>query len=359
MALMRRRGTHIADVKARGVAAVAVALGLRSMHNRTLGPCPACGEERRSKHEPRGPIGLRPDDQGWTCHRCKVTGDAFTLAAYVVLGHAGRGSGAADWQGVIARCAAVGLCDSLGHDATTPRRQYTPPPPPKPLEPPTRPPPDEVAHTWDSAVGVTEDAEVRAYLLSRFDAADVRVFQQLDLVRALTAAPPWARAGGSSWLDTGHRLISRLYDHRGVVRSLHARTVTSATPKGLSPTGYQVRGLVLADPTAALLLAHQVWAPRCLVITEGVPDFLTWAVQTYRHQPDDAVVGVVSGSWTLELASRLADRQVVVMRGHEDAAGDHYLAAVAATLTPRCDVRSFQAPLERVTLASRRQDAKT
>ena len=360
MALIRRRGTHIADVKARGVAAVAVALGLRSMHNRTLGPCPACGEERRSKHEPRGPIGLRPDDQGWTCHRCKVTGDAVALAAYVVLGHAGRGRGTADWQGVIARCASVGLCDSLGHDATTPRRQYTPPPPPKPLDPPTRPPPDEVAHTWDSAVGVTEDAEVLAYLLTRFDAADVQVFQQLDLVRALTAAPPWACGpGGSSWLATGHRLICRLYDHRGVVRSLHARAVTEATPKGLSPSGSQVRGLVFADPTAALVLADQVWPPRCVVITEGVPDFLTWAVQTSRHQPDDAVLGVLSGSWTLELASRLADRQVVAMRGHEDEAGDRYLAAVAATLTPRCDVRSFREALQRVVLASRRHGDTT
>lgn len=359
MALIGQRGTHLADVKARGVAAVAVALGLRSMHNRTFGPCPSCGEERRSKHEPRGPIGLRPDDQGWECHRCKVTGDAVTLAAYVVLGHAGRGSGAADWQSVITNCAAVGLCDGLGHDVKTSRRPYTPPPPPKPLEPPTRPPLDEVAHAWDRAVGVTSDQEVRNYLLSRFDLDDVQVFERLDLVRALTAAPAWARGPSGSWLKTGHRLVARLYDHDGVVRSLHARAVTEATPKGLSPSGSQVRGLVFADPTAALVLADQVWPPRCVVITEGVPDFLTWAAQIYRHQADDAVLGVLSGSWTPALAARLTDGQVVVMRGHEDAAGDHYLKAVAETLTPRCDVRSFREALQRVVLASRRHGDTT
>lgn len=64
---------------------VAAALGMVERH-RAIGPCPACHEDHRGKHDRRPPVGVRGDGSGWRCHRCHEGGDAIHLVAWSLLG---------------------------------------------------------------------------------------------------------------------------------------------------------------------------------------------------------------------------------------------------------------------------------
>jgi hypothetical protein len=143
-----------------------------------------------------------------------------------------------------------------------------------------------------------------------------------------------------------------MFDAAGRVRSLHARAVSAdvGVPKGLSPAGYTVGGLAMADPLARLLLAGEPLGDGMssaeavglydLVIVEGVPDFLTWATRWGdAAEAAPAVMGVISGSWTDELAARVPDGTCVVIRVHQDGAGAKYAATIKASLDQRCRVR--------------------
>ena len=106
----------------------------------------------------------------------------------------------------------------------------------------------------------------------------------------------------------------------------------------------------MADPLARLLLASGApawWRPVRIVVCEGVPDWLTWAS---RYSDADllapAVLGIISGSWSQELAARVPDGAGVVVRQHPDDAGHGYAARIVATLRGRCDVRVARAASE-------------
>jgi hypothetical protein len=79
---------------------------------------------------------------------------------------------------------------------------------------------------------------------------------------------------------------------------------------------------------------------RCdLVVTEGVPDFLTWTTLFGdAAEAAPAVVGMISGSWTKEIAARVSDGTAVYVRQHSDAAGAKYSARIVETLGERCTV---------------------
>jgi len=76
--------------------------------------------------------------------------------------------------------------------------------------------------------------------------------------------------------------------------------------------------------------------PLRIVIVEGEPDFLTWS-----NKPSDAdeyapaVIGVASGSWTINIANRIPAEATVVVRTHHDEAGDKYAAKIHETLVGR------------------------
>jgi hypothetical protein len=184
-----------------------------------------------------------------------------------------------------------------------------------------------------------------------------------DLARALpvnTRVPRWAWAPagneptGGTWPALGYRLVVPLYDATGTMVSVRARRVflpgqepQDGRPKALGPTGAELRGLVLADALGRLMLAgaplgdgspSAPWMIRCgLVISEGEPDFLTWATRwSDANQDAPAVLGVVAGSWCAELAPRVPDDTRVVVRTHGDDAGEKYASAIIRTLHPRC-----------------------
>jgi hypothetical protein len=340
-----------AQVRAQGVVRVAATLGVQVYeHSRTLA-CPACGALRRSSsgEDKRGPVGLR-DGLGWHCHRCNESGDALTLAVWVITGKAKP----SDWAPVWARLADLGLCEPLADAPARPRQPYRTPPPPPPPAPPKRPPGAELAGLWGPARPVGDVAEVRAWLEFRgLDWGDVELY---DLARGLLAdasAPSWASRGGVPWNRAPQRyqLLLPLYDARGVLASVHARAVALPEVKGgekaAFPLGLQSGGLVLACPLARRMLAGDVDALELvvrarpdrqpgLIIAEGVPDFLIAA--TSSSDADElapAVLGVVSGAWTAEIAARIPDGARITLAIHDDASGEKYVAEILSTLAER------------------------
>jgi hypothetical protein len=161
--------------------------------------------------------------------------------------------------------------------------------------------------------------------------------------------PGWASFKGAPWAALGYRLILPLYDAMGSLVSVRARAVTPANPKALAPAGFSVAGLVLADSLARLMLAGEPLGDDSpavdlvrqvgLVVLEGEPDFLTWATRASdANERAPAVVGLVSGSWTNDMAARVPDGTTVFVKTHGDDVGDKYARQVAGTLGERCRV---------------------
>ena len=334
------------DVKRWPLAEVAAALGLQQAGPGHT-PCPACGADRRSQHDGRGPVGHTADGGGWRCHRCQAGGDALTLAAIALTGEPDPpGEG---WARVRAWAAARGWC--AAGDGAPASPQVRLPAPLRPSVPPAprRPPAEEVATVWGAAAPVTEDTEVSGWLRGR--GLDPAAVDDLGLARALRSSrlPRWAHGPGGPWTESGHRLLLPLFDAHGRMASLRARAVVSVEGrlKGLAPSGCQVAGLVLACPLGRRLLAGDARAAELvrdvgLVVAEGEPDTLTWATRwgvDAGLERAPAVVGLTAGSWTDELAARVPDGTRVGLRVHHDDAGDKYAALVVATLKGRCEVR--------------------
>jgi len=214
---------------------------------------------------------------------------------------------------------------------------------------PARPPKQEVTALWAASLPVSADPESVVWFAGRFGPAASWSIQQAelwDLARAIPAGlrlPRWAWSRRGPWVRTGHRIIFRLWDHTGQAVSLRARAVDgTVAPKSLAPSGFSVKGLVLADPLACQLLdgvCPNWWQPREIVVTEGEPDWLLWALrqrETDEHGP--AVLGIESGAWSPKIAARIPSGASMVIRTHHDEPGERYAQQIAASLQGRCRV---------------------
>jgi hypothetical protein len=340
-------GSWVSEVNARGAAQLGNALGLTFRERPapgSLSPCPTCGELRRGSGDRRGPVGLTRNGAGWRCHRCGASGSAVDLAALVVLGRKAEPGDREDWAKVRAACSERGLAEGPG----CPSGARKPLPPAQPSTPPRRPPQGEVEALWRACRPVTSDAEVAGWLKGRcIDPGEV---EARDLARAIPVAaelPSWARFRRQPWTALGYRAVLPLYDPAGRLVSLRARAVRAVEgPKAVAPSGAEVVGLVLADSPARLWLscrplgdgtssAEQV--ARCgLVIAEGEPDWLTWATHwSDANETAPAVLGIVAGGWTAEIASKVPNGAEVTIATHHDPAGDKYAAAIVETFAGR------------------------
>ncbi len=315
-----------------GPANIAERFGFALIRARTISPCPACKAEHRSSrgHDRRGPVGLTADGLGWRCHRCNAGGDAVTFATFAVAGSERPD----DWR--VVREA----LERAGYSAA-------PPPPIKPAlsGPAKRPPRRELLDLWTRSRPVFEDAESVAWLHGR--GINPSLVSDRELARAIPpdlappALPAWAQLGGP-WPARGYRLLLALWDAAGNLTSIHARNLhAGADPKGALPCGHQVAGTVLADSAGALMLRERTLVGP-LWICEGAPDFLTAATAWGdAADPGSAVLGILSGSWTADLAARVSDGARVVIAVHHDAAGEAYVARIAATLAGRVQLERW------------------
>jgi predicted P-loop ATPase len=153
----------------------------------------------------------------------------------------------------------------------------------------------------------------------------------LDLARALPD-----EADAVSWAEgwrAGYRLILPVYGPSGDIESVRARWVdTPRTVKVMAPKGWgsgAMTGCVLANPVAVELLGGERTVPTTVVVVEGEPDFLTWAIR----RPDLAVFGVWQGAWSADLSAKVPAGSTVVIRTDHDRPGESYATAIAATLS--------------------------
>ncbi len=214
---------------------------------------------------------------------------------------------------------------------------------------PARPPHQEVAALWAASLPVYDAPEATAWFAHRYGRAATWSLQQAalwDLARVIPAGlylPRWARSQGGPWTHTGHRIIFRFWDHTGQAASLRARAFEGATaPKSLAPAGFSVKGLVLAGPLAQQLLGGVCppwWQPRQVIIAEGEPDWLLWALrQREADEQGPAVLGIESGSWSPQIAARIPTGASVFIRTHHDEPGERYAQQIAASLHNRCHI---------------------
>jgi predicted P-loop ATPase len=282
--------------------------------------CPAHKEDTPSCSLRTGPDGTLQAK----CFGCDFAGDIYNLIA-AVDGLDPK----TDFPAILKRAAELaGREDLAGSAASGPRTRQEPK-----KSAPKYPSRSEVDALLAACVSVATDDDVRAYLESR--GLHAKRVAELKLALALptdAAAPAWARFG-RPWAKTGHRLLFAVVDHLGEVQSVRAGRITDATsPKRVPPKGFSTAGLVLANPAAVAMLRGDA-APAKLVVVEGEPDWLVWATRT-----DLPVIGVLSGSWTSEIAARVPDGAQVVVRTHHDPAGDKYAAEVRISLGDRCSV---------------------
>ena len=217
-------------------------------------------------------------------------------------------------------------------------------PAPEPDPPTEYPPKAEVRVFWSACIPVTEDSEVSGLLMGR--GIDPVAVARMGLGAALhplthqSSIPRWARFKGRlpvsrRWTESGHRLVVPVFDHAGEMRSVRAWLVNGdeRLPKRVPPTGYRASGLVLANTRAQRWLRGDA-RPSQIVITEGEPDFLARSVAF----PNEAAVGIGSGSWTQDFAERVPMGSEVALMTHIDPAGDRYADEIAKTVSHRAQV---------------------
>jgi hypothetical protein len=177
-----------------------------------------------------------------------------------------------------------------------------------------RPPQAEVATLWSGAHPVSAAVDAVKWLRGR--GLDPERVHALDLARVLPAAtrlPAWARFGA-------HPLVLLMFAVTGEMESLHARSInTHTSPKALSPAGFQIRGLVMANAVARAALLNRppqrvAVEPLEVWVTEGVPDFLTLSTRS-DNPANRAVLGIVAAMLVLAVCATAVAKRVKVKLG--------------------------------------------
>ena len=268
------------------------------------------------------------------CFGCGATGDALSLIA------AKRGmSIVRDFRQVLIEAAVIaglhGVVAELETGTTKQERPAVPPPRAAALPERTYPPIAEVLALLERSTPVADDVEAAAMLAAR--KIDPERISESGIARVIpradAALPAWARYQGRSWAETGHRLIVPMRTADGAVASVRAWRVSDGeSPKRLPPAGHKASGLVMACDFGTAFLTGRIPPPRVL-IAEGEPDF--FVATTWRQRELTARIGIVSGSWTPELARKFAPGQSVGVWTDRDEAGDRYAQEILRSLKPR------------------------
>lgn len=85
------------------------------------------------------------------------------------------------------------------------------------------------------------------------------------------------------WPRGGYRIVAPLYDHRGELVAVQARTILDRNPKTLFPGGSRIAGSAFASKSALELLRSGVSAHDVVLLGEGLTDYL--AISTVTSAP--------------------------------------------------------------------------
>jgi hypothetical protein len=289
--------------------------------------CPAHGERNPSCSVTNGPDGtLRAK-----CFACDWSADALGIIALV----RGLDTRSADqFREIMAEGASIGGDHRLAAEILDGRPMPDRPkvPPPTPREARDYPPREQVVDVWSSGTTPADDVWASSYLVRRV--IDPVLVGARGLARVVSGPlPRWAAYRGRPWTETGHRLVVRAFDSDGLARSLRAIQILPDQdgPKRLPPAGHKAAGLALLNEGAWRMLHGD--SPGRLGIVEGEPDWAWWGTRT-----EEPLIGLVSGSWTDAFAAAVPRGCRVIIRTHNDEAGDRYAEQVAESLKHKCEL---------------------
>lgn len=312
-------------------------------------PCPACGAERRhtKSHDRRGAVGIPKGKPGWRCFQCDASGDAVDLVAYRIAGRRFRELEATQkaevrgWFGL----------DGSAALAVPPRASKRDLPVEWENAETHYPPAGQVEWLWDACCRVTDDHDALSYLAFRgIEPGDLVEHDCVRVLPVSATCPEWATVAGVPWTETQHRLIVPLYDWRGELRSVLARSVDCHPRiKSAGAKGYGRRGLVMAATYGRQMLVsgpskylHRM-DPYRVTIHEGEISFLRSVasgndcevIENFQPAAFRGVIGIFSGSFTRDVASRIPSKSDVVISTDDDDQGKKYAADIQAQLGDR------------------------
>src|SRR5205823_14379369 len=110
--------------------------------------------------------------------------------------------------------------------------------------------------------------------------------------------------------------------------------------RGSAPGVAGPGGLAMA-PASARALPRSGRAPDArpwptVTVAGGAVDFLEWAT-SYRD-PAPAVLGMIPGTWTSDMAGRIPDGYRIIVRTHENPIAQRYAERITEMLGTRCNV---------------------
>jgi hypothetical protein len=257
--------------------------------------CTGCNQETRhaSRRDRRLSAEITSNGNGWKCYACGETGGAFDVLALNMFG--AKYATLSMYDKMRFKQEAVRLCGSVPEEVkNAPRRG------PEPVEP-TYPPEVEVQQLWAAALPV--DKVPHAVAWTERHRCDLERSVASDMVRVLPefcALPRWA----THWRASGNKLLFKMFDNYGVLRSLEGRRSWSSKegPKaqGADLPNSRLR-LVFACPVGRTALELGQRAGR-VVWHEGPKKTL----QGHLDDPNASHIGVVTGSITPQLLSRFS-----------------------------------------------------
>ncbi len=356
---------RIAEIKSRGVSAVARAFGafVSGKRGRSGGHfvCPVCNAATRhtKTSDKRGACGIRRDDAGWRCHQCDASGDAVTLAAYFVAGK--RDMDGAAGVAVITACADRGLCTPFDAKRVAQVRPvYVAP---KPVEPEPEPgiPTAELEALWAATLPVNmtlADPHVLDMAVPFFMSGRgwfPPLLASLDLVR-VTPLPDtflWPTWWPKAWTNA-YRVVMRAYSPRGEFVSIHGRSVVpDLTPKSRWPKGYAA-GHLFADARGVALLRGDAGDTSKAIIVEGMTDLIALTLAVFDAKRTDAILGITSGSTKALGLVKWPPGIPVVILTDQDEAGEKYATEIRAAIPRGVDVRRARVPANAINKAAAR-----
>ncbi len=298
--------------------------------------CPAHVDRTPSCSVTRGPDGtLRVK-----CFGCELSGDVLTLVGAVTGLSLRR-----NFKDVMLACCDAGGLHQL-RDAICSRSEAPPfdfQEPPATEEPRDYPPQPEVEQTWSTGYAPECIEMAHTMLAMRGLAPDAglarAIGDETELAWWASYRSPERREAGlprQSWRETGHLVILPVYNCFGVMRSLRSWQCRTGYegPKRLPAAGHRSNELVLAND-AALAILREPGSPKRILIEEGEGDYLAMC-QAYPGIP---VLGVMNGSWSDAFARRIPMGSLVMVRTHQDEAGERYAQAIIRSIKDRAVVR--------------------